>query len=63
MRVIKSLLVGALALGLTTSVAVAGSHGWKPKKPVEFIIMAGAGGGADQIARLLQGIIEKKGLR
>ena len=24
--------------------------------------MAGAGGGADQIARLLQGIIEKKGL-
>ena len=48
MRVIKSLLVGALALGLTTSVAVAGSHGWKPKKPVEFIIMAGAGGGADQ---------------
>jgi putative tricarboxylic transport membrane protein len=62
MRVFKSLLVGALALGLTTSVAVAGSHGWKPKKPVEFIIMAGAGGGADQIARLLQGIIEKKGL-
>ena len=48
MRVFKSLLVGALALGLTTSVAVAGSHGWKPKKPVEFIIMAGAGGGADQ---------------
>ena len=31
MRVIKSLLAGALALGLTTSVAVAGSHGWKPK--------------------------------
>ena len=62
MRVIKSLLAGDLALGLTTSVAVAGSHGWKPKKPVEFIIMAGAGGGADQIARLLQGIIEKKGL-
>ena len=32
MRVFKSLLVGALALGLTTSMAVAGSHGWKPKK-------------------------------
>ena len=47
MRVIKSLLAGALALGLTTSVAVADGHGWKPKKPVEFIIMAGAGGGAD----------------
>ena len=63
MRVIKSLLAGALALGLTTSVAVADGHGWKPKKPVEFIIMAGAGGGADQIARLLQGIIEKRVFR
>ena len=31
MRVFKSLLVGVLALGLTTSMAVAGSHGWKPK--------------------------------
>jgi tripartite-type tricarboxylate transporter receptor subunit TctC len=35
---------------------------WSPKKPVEFIIMAGTGGGADQIARLLQGLIEKKKL-
>ena len=41
----------------------AGSQaGWSPKKPVELIIMAGVGGGADQIARLLQGLIEKKGL-
>lgn len=35
---------------------------WQPKKPVELIIMAGTGGGADQIARLLQGLIEKKNL-
>ncbi len=35
---------------------------WSPKKPVELIIMAGTGGGADQIARLLQGLIEKKDL-
>ena len=35
---------------------------WSPKKPIELIIMAGAGGGADQIARLLQGLIEKKKL-
>ncbi|MFP7674463.1 Bug family tripartite tricarboxylate transporter substrate binding protein [Marivita sp. S0852] len=32
---------------------------WQPRKPVEFIIMAGTGGGADQIARLLQGLIQK----
>lgn len=35
---------------------------WKPQKPVEFIIMAGTGGGADQLARLLQSLIEKKKL-
>ncbi len=35
---------------------------WSPKKPIELIIMAGAGGGADQIARLLQGLAEQKDL-
>ncbi len=32
---------------------------WKPKKPVEFVIMAGPGGGADKMARLMQTVIEK----
>ncbi len=32
---------------------------WQPKKPVELVIMAGKGGGADKIARLMQSIIEK----
>ena len=49
----------ALAAFSTTKEATAE---WKPKKPVEMIIMAGAGGGADQIARLLQGLIEEKNL-
>ena len=35
---------------------------WEPKKPVEFIIMAGTGGGADQMARLMQSIIQKNNL-
>jgi tripartite-type tricarboxylate transporter receptor subunit TctC len=35
---------------------------WEPQKPVEFIIMAGTGGGADQMARLWQGLIEQKDL-
>jgi Uncharacterized protein conserved in bacteria len=34
---------------------------WEPQKPVEFVIMAGAGGGADKMARLMQMLIEKKG--
>ena len=32
---------------------------WQPKKPVEFVIMAGPGGGADKMARLMQTVIEK----
>lgn len=35
---------------------------WEPKKPVEFVIMAGQGGGADRLARLIQSIIEKNDL-
>ena len=54
-----------LAIAATAAVTMTGNAlaaDWKPKKPVEFIIMAGTGGGADQIARLLQGLIEKKNL-
>jgi len=32
---------------------------WKPSKPIEFIVPAGTGGGADQMARVIQGIVEK----
>lgn len=59
MRFVKSVAVSALALAISAPAAFAE---WQPRKPVEFIIMAGTGGGADQIARLLQGLIEKKDL-
>jgi tripartite-type tricarboxylate transporter receptor subunit TctC len=35
---------------------------WEPSKPVEFVVPAGTGGGADQMARLLQGIVQKHNL-
>ncbi len=50
----------------TTALAVAASlvagsalAAWEPSKPVEFVVPAGTGGGADQMARLIQGIIVK----
>jgi putative tricarboxylic transport membrane protein len=43
-----------VALGATTP-----AWAWEPEKPVEFIVPAGTGGGADQMARLIQGIIVK----
>ena len=35
---------------------------WEPAKTVEFIVPAGTGGGADQMARFIQGLIQKHNL-
>ena len=50
--------VGAIAAAV---LALAGTAhaAWEPTKPVEFVVPAGTGGGADQMARLIQGIIIK----
>lgn len=56
------------ALGLAGAVAAATAWSpearaeWKPQKPVEFVVMAGQGGGADKLARFIQSIIEKNKL-
>ena len=34
-------------------------RGWEPTRPVQFIVPAGTGGGADQMARVIQGIVSK----
>ena len=35
---------------------------WQPTKPVTFVVPAGTGGGADQMARFIQGIVTKHNL-
>jgi len=52
----------AMAATSVVSSAQAGGHGWEPTKPIDFIIMAGKGGGADKMARLMQSIVEKEKL-
>ena len=57
----------ALALAASTCVAattawVAPAHAWEPTRNVEFIVPAGTGGGADQMARMIQGIVAKHNL-
>lgn len=37
-------------------------HAWEPQKPVEFVVMAGKGGGADKAVRFIQSIIASEGL-
>lgn len=50
-------LIAAFGLAMSASAAA-----WEPTKPVEFVIPAGTGGGADQMARLIQGIVAKHNL-
>ena len=54
----KQSWVAAVAIaGMVTSAAA-----WEPTKPVEFIVPAGTGGGADQMARFIQGVAAKNNL-
>jgi putative tricarboxylic transport membrane protein len=54
-------LSAAGALALASSFAPAAAA-WQPTRTVEFIIPAGTGGGADQMARMIQGIVQKHNL-
>ncbi len=49
----------ASAAVISASMFSGAAHAWEPVKPIDFVIMAGAGGGADQIARFIQSVAEK----
>jgi putative tricarboxylic transport membrane protein len=54
----------AVVVGTATALTLAqpcvpASAAWEPTRPVEFIVPAGTGGGADQMARVIQGIVTK----
>lgn len=60
MRISKRKFLGAIGAGALTAFSFSGTaHAWEPVKPIDFVIMAGAGGGADQIARFIQSVAEK----
>ncbi|MFM1991408.1 MAG: hypothetical protein RJA99_4365 [Pseudomonadota bacterium] len=47
---------------LSAAPVAAFAQGWEPAKPIEFVVPAGTGGGADQMARFLQGVVAKHNL-
>jgi putative tricarboxylic transport membrane protein len=58
----KSALVQTLIALVTVSMSLAipaAAVAWEPTNPIEFVVPAGTGGGADQMARLIHGIAEK----
>jgi tripartite-type tricarboxylate transporter receptor subunit TctC len=59
----RAALAGVASLALVATGATSAlAEGWKPQKPIEMVIMAGQGGGADRLARLFQSIIQKENL-
>ncbi len=55
------LKLSCAGIAATTPLA-AFAQEWKPRRPIDFVIMAGPGGGADQIARFIQSVAEKMDL-
>jgi putative tricarboxylic transport membrane protein len=65
-RWISSTLLGLLLIllgpaGTSLLTDTGAEAAWQPNKPITFVIMAGKGGGADQIARLMQKIVQDHG--
>lgn len=58
-RTLKPLRLAAIATFTAAAFVAAPANAWEPSKTVEFIVPAGTGGGADQMARLIDGIIKK----
>jgi tripartite-type tricarboxylate transporter receptor subunit TctC len=52
----------SLALALAALLPTVALAAWEPTAPVELVVPAGTGGGADQLARLIQGVVAKHGL-
>jgi putative tricarboxylic transport membrane protein len=49
-------------VGVALALATCAAQAWEPTKPIEFIVPAGTGGGADQMARFIQGVVAKNKL-
>lgn len=61
-HVTTGILGGVAAAVAATGLATHAAAAWEPTKPVTFIVPAGTGGGADQMARFIQGVVTKHNL-
>ena len=54
--------IRAASAALLAATCAASAFAWEPTKPVELVVPAGTGGGADQMARFIQGVVAKNKL-
>jgi putative tricarboxylic transport membrane protein len=55
-------LLATLFMAALAMVTARSATAWEPTRQVELIVPAGAGGGADQMARFIQGVVSKHNL-
>ena len=58
----KQFLTRSVAAAAVASFVGMAQAAWEPTKSVEFVVPAGTGGGADQMARFIQGVVAKNNL-
>jgi len=61
-QLFRPAVAAAVVAAAAFAIPFAAQAAWEPTKPVEFIVPAGTGGGADQMARFLQGVVTKHNL-
>jgi putative tricarboxylic transport membrane protein len=62
MKLISMVRMSQVAIFLIVATFITPAFAWEPTKPIEFVVPAGTGGGADQMARFLQGVVAKNKL-
>jgi putative tricarboxylic transport membrane protein len=58
----RPVLRGLATAALVACTALAPAHAWEPTAPVELVVPAGTGGGADQMARFVATLVTQHGL-
>src|SRR5215207_10060045 len=61
LQLVRTGLLAATAVSFVSGLSAA-QAAWEPTRPLEIVVPAGPGGGADQMARVVQGIVTKHSL-